>query len=83
MTMWTKFVDWLLKRPPEMVRKYDGRVRAECERCLKDVMLRVDGAGQILNVRMIGGQYTCKECAEALFLWEEGEVVYVGRGERR
>lgn len=80
MGLWTSLKDWIMRRPPEMVRKYDGKVRAECERCQKDVMLRVDREGEILNVRMIGGQYTCRECADALLLWDEGERVHVGRG---
>lgn len=81
MGMWTNLKDWILGRPPEMVRKYDGKIRAECERCLLDVMLKVDREGEILNVRMIGGQYTCRDCANALFLWDEGERVWVGKNE--
>lgn len=82
MGLWARLKNWLKGPPSEMIRKYDGKVRAECERCQVDVMLRVDSEGEILNVRMIGGQYTCRECATALFLWDEAERVWVGKNEK-
>jgi hypothetical protein len=81
MGLWARLKAWAKGPLPEMIRKYDGKARAECERCQMDVMLRVDREGEILNVRMIGGQYVCQACGEALLLWDEGESVWVGKNE--
>jgi len=67
----------MLRAKPSIGTQLNGRVRKECERCLKDVMLEISKEGEILNMRFVGMVYTCKECLDILDLWDEGERVWV------
>jgi hypothetical protein len=73
-------IRWLLKMlhpRSDFAQRYDGKLRADCEHCGRTIQLRVSKSGEILNLRMIGGYYACRECGEAACTWDLGEPVWI------
>lgn len=81
---WLKrLVDWVTGRKPTYRELYDGRAFIDCERCGRTHRIELADDGEVLNFRMVGWMYTCKECAEIIYAWDEGERVWVKHPEDR
>lgn len=76
-----KIKGWFRKKPT-LGDMYSGKCVADCEHCGRSTLLQVAADGEILNFRFLGMNYTCRECAEAIFMWDEGERIWVGRKDR-
>lgn len=77
--MWAKLLGGIFGRfrRVDYTALYDGKIRRMCERCGRDVILRVGRDGEILNMRFLGMDYVCEECGRMVGVWEEGEKVWV------
>lgn len=79
---WLKRFLGLFKKRPTLGQLYSGKCVADCEHCDRTILLQMNDGGEILNVRFLGMNYICRECADAIFMWEEGERIWVGRKDR-